>query len=148
MGLLGDKADPAVLTKVLDMLEFGEISGVWEDTSLDNSQIKRGIEKLEAGIPVEMSEFDNHPAWLIKLNRVRKSDKWDSYPPMTQKLFLQTMEQSIGTLVGQGLSMSPPPMAPPMTGPSPSPKPMPPRGGTPPAQPQVNPAARAALGGS
>ena len=148
MGLLGDKADPAVLTKVLDMLEFGEISGVWEDTSLDNSQIKRGIEKLEAGIPVEMSEFDNHPAWLIKLNRVRKSDKWDSYPPMTQQLFLQTMEQSIGTLVGQGLSMSPPPMAPPMTGPSPSPKPMPPRGGTPPAQPQVNPAARAALGGS
>lgn len=146
-GLLGDKADPAVLTKVLDMLEFGDISGVWEDTSLDNSQIKRGIEKLESGMPVQVSEFDNHPAWLIKLNRIRKSDKWDSYSPMIQGLFLQTMEASISTLVNQGLQMNPPPMAPPMTGPSPSPKQMPPRGQPSPPQPHVEKSAITALGG-
>lgn len=102
LGLLGSKDDPAVQTKVLDMLEFGDITGVWEDMSLDNSQIQRGIQKLEAGIPVQVSEFDNHPAWLIKLNRIRKSDKWDSYPPMTQQLFLQTMEASIGNIMNQG----------------------------------------------
>ena len=106
-GLLGNKEDPAVLTKVLDMLEFGDINGVWEDNSLDNSQIQRGIQKLEAGMPVQVSEFDNHPAWLIKLNRVRKSDKWDSYDPQIQALFLQTMEQSIQTIVSQNMPPTP-----------------------------------------
>ena len=101
LGLLGDKNDPAVQTKVLDMLEFGDITGVWEDQSLDNSQIKRGIEKLEAGIPIQISEFDNHTAWLMQLNRIRKSDKWDSYNPQIQNLFLQVMEQSIQNVMTQ-----------------------------------------------
>ena len=101
LGLLGAKDDPAVIMKVLDMIEFGDSSGIWEDVSLDNAQIKRGIDQLEAGIPVQVQEFDNHTAWLLKLNRVRKSDKWDSYPPNVQMLFLNTMEQSLGTIVNQ-----------------------------------------------
>lgn len=101
MGLLGAKDDPAVIMKVLDMIEFGDSSGLWEDVSLDNAQIKRAIDQLEAGIPVQVQEFDNHTAWLMKLNRVRKSDKWDSYPPNVQALFIMTMNQSLGTMVSQ-----------------------------------------------
>ena len=122
-GLLGAKDDPAVLTKVLDMLEFGNINGVWEDNSLDNSQIQRGIKKLEMGMPVEVSEFDNHPAWLIKLNRVRKSDKWDSYNAQVKNLFLQTMEQSIGTIVSQNMPPTPGVMPGSPAGHAPPPKP-------------------------
>ena len=125
-GLLGSKDDPAVLTKVLDMLEFGNINGVWEDNSLDNSQIQRGIQKLEMGVPVQVSEFDNHPAWLIKLNRVRKSDKWDSYNPQVQNLFLQTMEQSIGTIVSQNMPPTPGVMPGSPAGRPPPPPPAPP----------------------
>lgn len=137
MGLLGAKDDPAVMTKVLDMLEFGDVSGVWEDISLDNSQIKRGIEKLESGMPIDVSEFDNHTSWLIKLNRIRKSDKWDSYPPQIQALFLQTMEASIGVLVNQsGSGMGMPPAPPGLSNPQPQPQsppaPMPNNQGPPP----------------
>lgn len=101
LGLLGAKDDPAVIMKVLDMIEFGDTGGIWEDSALDNAQIKRGIESLESGIPVQVHEFDNHTAWLMKLNRVRKSDKWGSYPPEIQSLFEATMEQSLGTIVMQ-----------------------------------------------
>ena len=138
LGLLGAKDDPAVIMKVLDMIEFGDSSGIWEDVSLDNAQIKRGIDKLESGVPVIPQEFDNHTAWLLKLNRVRKSDKWDSYPPQVQAMFLATMEQSLGTIVGQntpplmpGLGIGPlPPQMPqggpmPPQGPLPMPGPMP-----------------------
>jgi hypothetical protein len=132
LGLLGAKDDPAVIMKVLDMIEFGDTSGIWEDISLDNSQIRRGIDKLEAGIPVMVQEFDNHTAWLLKLNRVRKSDKWDSYPPNVQALFLTTMEQSLGTIVAQnmppmipGLGIGPPsPSVGPQNGPAMPPPPM------------------------
>ena len=108
------------------MLEFGNINGVWEDNSLDNSQIQRGIQKLEMGVPVQVSEFDNHPAWLIKLNRVRKSDKWDSYNPQVQNLFLQTMEQSIGTIVSQNMPPTPGVMPGSPAGRPPPPPPAPP----------------------
>lgn len=108
LGLLGDQKDPAVIMKVLDMLEFGDSTGIWEDVSLDNAQIQRGIEKIEAGQIVIVEEFDNHTAWLLKLNRIRKSDKWDSYTPQIQALFMATMEQSIGTLVDKSMPPMPP----------------------------------------
>lgn len=142
LGLLGAKDDPAVIMKVLDMIEFGDTSGIWEDVSLDNAQIKRALESIESGVPVQVSEFDNHTAWLLKLNRVRKSDKWDSYTPEIRSLFMATMEQSLGTIVTQitppSLGMGPPsPSVGPQGGPQLPPPPMngPPR----PQGPRPNP---------
>lgn len=103
LGLLGAKDDPAVIMKVLDMIEFGNSADIWEDVSLDNAQIKRGIDKIEAGTPIQVEEFDNHTAWLLKLNRVRKSDKWDSYSPQVKALFMVAMEQALGTIVVQSM---------------------------------------------
>lgn len=112
LGLLGAKEDPAVIMKVLDMIEFGDSSGIWEDVALDNNQIKRGIDKIEAGTPVEVEEFDNHTAWLMKLNRVRKSDKWDSYTPEIRALFMIAMESALGAIVNQNMPPQIPPMIP------------------------------------
>jgi hypothetical protein len=108
-GLLGDPADPKVREKVLDMLEFGDVQGVWEDLALDKNQVRRVIETLESGQPVNVSEFDNHAVWLVELNKYRKGDKWDSLDPLIQALFMQTMEECIGFIV----KLNSPPMPPP-----------------------------------
>jgi hypothetical protein len=109
-GLLGDPADPKVREKVLDLLEFGEIQGIWEDQSLDKNQVKRVIEALEAGQPVNVSEFDNHTIWLMELNKYRKGDKFDSLDPMIQALFLETMEMCIAQIVQLNAPPAPAPM--------------------------------------
>jgi hypothetical protein len=113
-GLLGEINDPKVREKVLDMLEFGDITGVWEDQALDKNQIKRAIDLLESGQPVNVNEFDNHVIWLMELNKYRKGDKWDSLDPNIQMLFMQTMEECIGNIVDKAMPPQPavpPPMA-------------------------------------
>lgn len=119
-GLMGDPTDPKVREKVLDLLEFGDIQGIWEDQSLDKNQVKRVIEALEKGIEVNVSEFDNHTVWLLELNKYRKSDKWDSLDPQIQALFLMTMEQCLQ----QVISLQSPP-EPPMPAQDPGQPPLP-----------------------
>ncbi len=58
-GLLGDPKDPKVREKTLDMLEFGDVSGVWEDQALDKNQIKRVMDALEQGL--HRSHLRAHP---------------------------------------------------------------------------------------
>lgn len=111
-GLLGDPQDPRVREKVLGLIEFGDIQGMWEDFSLDMNQIKRGIEQLEQGQMVEVSELDNHAMWVQELNRYRKSDKWDETDPAIQQLFLDTLEEHVKAQME--LSNAVPPPAPPM----------------------------------
>jgi len=94
-GLLGDPMDPAVRQKVLDLTEFGDTQGIWEDQGLDMAQIRRGIQKLEAGEMPALGEFDNLPLWLQTLNRYRKQDKFEKQPPEIQGLFLGAMEACV-----------------------------------------------------
>lgn len=107
-GLLGEPTDPKVREKVLDLLEFGDIQGVWEDQSLDKNQVKRVIEALEKGQPVNVSEFDNHTIWLLELNKYRKSDKWDTLDPEIQLLVLKTMEECLQQVVNLQSPPEPP----------------------------------------
>ena len=107
LGLLGNPADPKVQEHVLGLIEFGDVQGLWEKQGLINSQIKRGIEALEKGIPLNVSEFDNHALWLEKLDDYRISDKFDSLDPNIQALFLQTMEEHLQFVVQQS-NMVPP----------------------------------------
>lgn len=103
-GLLGDPADPQVRERVLGMMEFGDIQGVWQDYGLDMAQIQRGIEALEKGIPVNVNLKDNHQLWILELNRYRKGDKFDALPPEIQMLFESTIDQhadAIAQLSGQ-----------------------------------------------
>lgn len=132
-GLLGDPSDPKLKEKVLGMIEFGEIGGLWEDFGLDMSQIKRGIDKLEHGEQVLVNEFDNHAMWLVELNRIRKSDKFDAFSPEVQHVFIMQMELRIAAIMkaqGVPLGAAPPvQMPPPLAGPMPPPQGAAPTGG-------------------
>ena len=113
-GLLGDPMDPKVREKVLGLIEFGDVQGIWEDYGLDEAQIKRVIESLEQGIPVDVSEFDNHALWLQELNRYRKGDKFASLDPMIQQLFLDTMENCVQQTMNMSGAIPPEPLPPEM----------------------------------
>lgn len=97
-GLLGDPSDPAVITKLLDMLEYGEIGDVWIDLALDKTKVKNNIEEIEKGIAPEVSEFDNHVIALQEMNRYRKSDKFKLLGDKEKALFMGTMEAHMEVL--------------------------------------------------
>lgn len=109
-GLLGDPQDPKVREKVLSMLEYGDIAEAWKTLSLDESQIDRGIKKLETGMPVQLKEFDNLSMWSTKLNDYRKEEKFDELPPEIQNLIEETLEAAIQGMVQ--LAGGPPPPSP------------------------------------
>jgi hypothetical protein len=104
-GLLGDPADPIVRRRLLQQLEFGDIAGVWEDQQIDDSQIKRTIEMIEQGVAPEVHEDDNHVAHFEAKNRLRKSEKFLTYPPYVQELLLQD-------IANHKSYFAPPPMPP------------------------------------
>lgn len=108
-GLLGDPADPKVREKVLEQLEFGDVAEMWESTSLVSHQIKRGIDQIELGEKVEVSEFDNHPVWINKLNDYRVSDKFLSLPPEGKEALMLCLETHVQYMV----EMTTPPQGPP-----------------------------------
>jgi hypothetical protein len=102
-GLLGDPNDPEVKAKVLSWLEFGDVNGMWLDQSLDEAQIKRGIELIEKGQIPPCNELDNHKLWISRLNRYRKGEKYEALTPDIQKLIEVVIEahvQAQGQLTG------------------------------------------------
>lgn len=110
LGMLGPMGDPKTMDKLLSLMEFGDVEGIWEDYSLDMNQIKRGTEVMEHGEQIPVSEFDNHTLWLEELNRYRKNDKFDALNPVVQNIFEQNMEEHIQWLVKlSGADQSPPP---------------------------------------
>lgn len=109
-GLLGDPADSKVREKVLSMIEFGDVAEMWQDLAIDQSQIKRGIEMIEAGMPPRVDEMDNHPLWIQELNRYRKTDKWEALDPEKQAILKATIEAHLQAVVK--LSNAVPPLPP------------------------------------
>ncbi len=91
-GLLGDIMDPNVKRKVLAEIEFGDINGIWEDQVIDDAQIKRTIDEMEAGEQPEFHRDDNHQAHFDYKNRYRKTEKFLSLDPQIQQVFLQDLE--------------------------------------------------------
>lgn len=97
-GYLGDPQDPMVLENVLNMLEYGEISEVWKDHSLDMGQIKKQITMIEQGIEPPVSEFDNHALFIQELNRYRKSEKWDLLDDNSKMIMISCMQSHLEEL--------------------------------------------------
>jgi len=95
-GLFGNPQDPSVSQKVLKMLEFGDVGEVWEDTALDSNQVKRDIDNLEKGFPMEEAhELDNHEIHIREKNRYRKGDKFLTLEPWQQQILLTNIEQHL-----------------------------------------------------
>lgn len=98
-GLLGDPADPKTREKVLKQIEFGDVASVWEDYSLDMHQIRRTLDQLENGEPMDPpNEFDNNELHFIEKNKYRKGDKFKALSVEQQELLLADMENRL-TLV-------------------------------------------------
>lgn len=91
-GLLGNPQDPLVQERVLEMMEFGDNDGLWEDAALDSNQARREILMIEQGQMPPIDKFDNHAFIIRKLNNYRKSDKFLSLPPEIQQLLLQVRD--------------------------------------------------------
>lgn len=95
MGLLGDPADPAVRQRVFAQLEFAYLGELWQDQALSEAQIRSHIEMIERGEEPDVHELDNHAMAIVRLNRIRISDKFKEYPPEVQELFLNQIEMHI-----------------------------------------------------
>lgn len=98
-GLLGEPTDPKVREKVLAMMEFGDEAEAWHRQALISGQIKRGMIKLKQGIPIPVSEFDNHPDWITAIDDYRMTEDFEKSPPEIQDLLLSTMEQHVQFIV-------------------------------------------------
>jgi hypothetical protein len=117
--LLGDPNDPAVREKVLSMLEFGDIAEMWKDQTIDQSQIRRGIEQLKSGQMVEVHEFDNHALWVQEINRLRKTKEFEELAPEAQAAIMSNAEMHIQALMKLTNSIPPESQAPPPPPPQP-----------------------------
>jgi hypothetical protein len=92
-GLLGNPQDPMVQERVLEMMEFGNNEGLWEDSALDANQARREILMIEKGEQPPIDKFDNHAFILRKLNNYRKSDKFMDLPPEAQQMLLAVRDE-------------------------------------------------------
>ena len=92
-GLLGNPADPLVQERVLEMMEFGNSEGLWEDAALDGNQARREILMIEQGQQPPIDKFDNHAFIIRKLNNYRKSDKFLDLAPDIQQLLLAVRDE-------------------------------------------------------
>jgi len=92
-GLLGDPADPKVRQNVTGMLEYGDVSEIYLDYSIDQNRIKKEIEEIEQAIFPDIDEADNHVMAYQELNRYRKSDKFTALSPESQEIFFAVREE-------------------------------------------------------
>lgn len=86
-GLLGDPNDQALKDKVLQALEFGDVSDMWEALSIATAQIRRGIDKLEQGELPAFDEGDNHPLWIKEISQYIQQEKFEELDPFIQQQF-------------------------------------------------------------
>lgn len=98
-GLLGNPADDKVRQSVLQRLEFGDISGAWQDQSIDMAQIKKTMELIEMGVTPEVNELDNHALHIQEKNRFRKTDGFDQMDSNTQAILLADIEAHVQALM-------------------------------------------------
>lgn len=92
-GLLGDPNDPSIRRRLLEHLEFGDVAGIWEDQFVDDAQIKRSMDEIEQGLIPKIHPDDNHKAHFDYKNRLRKTDKFLSWTPDIQEIFLANLEE-------------------------------------------------------
>ncbi len=98
-GLLGDPADPVVRQKVFAQLEFAFLGELWQDQALSEAQVKRHVEMIEQGEEPNVHELDNHDMAIVRLNRIRISDKFGAYSPEVQEIFEHQIEMHIQALM-------------------------------------------------
>lgn len=101
-GLLGNPQDPKVQSKVLKLMEFGDVAEMWKEQALDEAQVKRIIDAIEKGdnrmVEAMLNTFDNQAFHLQEMNSYRKTDKFMALEPQKQKLFMFVMDWRLQAL--------------------------------------------------
>lgn len=109
-GLLGSPQDQKANERVLELLQFGDVDGLWDDYSVDMNQIQESIEMIEKEIVPEISELDNNALHVQVKNRYRKTDKFKKLTAVSQQILLDDINQRIDLMVNQanpGLAEAP-----------------------------------------
>lgn len=107
-GLLGDPKDEKVRQNVLEMLEYGDIAEVWLDQGLDKAQINKSIKMIEEEKLPPIQKLDNHQAFIVELNRYRKSDKFDALSDISKQIFMECLNGHVQMII----DLQTPPMPP------------------------------------
>ena len=113
-GLLGNPVDPAVRQHVMQLMEFGDNTGMWRKYSATMKQIKKTIKEIETGVitliekpapvpgadPVRelappVSEFDNHVLFVQELDDYRISEKYDALDVEKKEVLLAVMNAHV-----------------------------------------------------
>ena len=92
--------------KALKYLEFGSVSDIYEESSLDSNQAKRENLRLKELLEVVMSGqsaeqpiipkaeyWHNHEVHMYEHNRMRKTAEFEEFHPMLQQLFSEHIQQ-------------------------------------------------------
>lgn len=147
-GLFGDQDSPEVKKKVLEIMEFGNISELFDEIDLDTSQAKRenkafindqNLQTIPSPFDPNLMvrslpayDFEDHDVHIVTHNKLRKSPRYRQMTENLKKgidLHVQSHENFLGK---HGAEPNPTPEAPPMTG-------QPPAGAMPPAPPMPPP---------
>lgn len=101
MGLLGDPQDPKLRSKVLKMMEFGDVAEMWKDQALDEQCVKKAIASIEEGeLPNPIGhEWDNHEMFIKQMNEYRKQDKFEKLSDEQKGMFNYVAEWHVNALV-------------------------------------------------
>ncbi len=81
------------------MLEFGDVSEMWQDFSIDMNQINRDLDMIKRGEMPEVNELDNHPLHIQEKNRYRKSDKYESLSDLSKAILVGNIEEHLQSQV-------------------------------------------------
>ena len=107
---LGIVRDPRVYAKVV---EFGEISNVFQSLELDTAQAERENDKMKSpeegpipgqpGVPVDVlaHDFDNHAIHITVHNTFRKSEEYENLDQGIQQAFQMHVEDHKGYVMRQ-----------------------------------------------
>lgn len=79
--------------KALKYLEFGSVSDIYEESSLDSNQAKRENLRLKEGQLAVAEPWHNHETHIYEHNRMRKSAEYEEFPPELRELFAAHVQQ-------------------------------------------------------
>lgn len=108
-GLLGDPKDPKVRQNVLDMMEFGDNAEIWLDEGLDKGMVNKTLDLIEKGQVPPVNQLDNHPFFIVELNRFRKGDKFASMSDISQKILVACLQAHVQAMIDLANPPPPPP---------------------------------------
>lgn len=75
--------------RLLQLMEFGDIEGLYDDVSQDIRQAERENELMKQGQQIQPRDFHNHQVHTKEHNQYRKGEEYEQADPAAQQVFDQ-----------------------------------------------------------